>query len=107
MKTVTFDEALEMAIGGSYELPDGRSFWLEVVAVREIMGRVGPVIEAECERRSQQPTNGVVVPDELREAIERYDRLSFGLQWMKEHDAVEAASLKFVRSLLSQQGGDR
>lgn len=57
----TLDEALEIAIGGSYELPDGRSFWLDRVAVREIMGRVGPVIEAECERRSQQPTNGVAV----------------------------------------------
>lgn len=41
---------IDRAIGGTYELPDGRSFWLDHVAVKEIMRRAVPVIAAECER---------------------------------------------------------
>lgn len=41
---------INQAIGGSYELPDGRSFWLDHVVVKEIMRRAIPYIAAECER---------------------------------------------------------
>lgn len=41
---------IDRAIGGTYELPDGRSFWLDHVTVKEIMRRAVPFIAAECER---------------------------------------------------------
>lgn len=42
---------LEMAIGGAYELPDGRKFWIDVASVREILNRIIPVVGAEVERQ--------------------------------------------------------
>ncbi len=41
---------LQVAIGGSYIMTDGRSFWIDAAIVREIMKRTTPVILAECER---------------------------------------------------------
>lgn len=34
------EEALKLAIGGSYELSDGRKFWLDELAVQEIVKRI-------------------------------------------------------------------
>lgn len=31
---------IETAIGGAYEMPDGRSFWVDAVVAREITRRV-------------------------------------------------------------------
>lgn len=42
----TLRRKIDQAIGGSYQLEDGRSFWLDTVAVREILNRAMPVIEA-------------------------------------------------------------
>ena len=41
---------MECAIGGAYEMTDGRSFWIDAATVREIMKRITPVVLAECER---------------------------------------------------------
>lgn len=41
---------LQAAIGGSYIMIDGRSFWIDHATVREIMNRITPFILAECER---------------------------------------------------------
>lgn len=38
---------IETAIGGSYELPDGRNFWIDAVAAREITRRVVAAL-SEC-----------------------------------------------------------
>ena len=40
---------LQTAIGGSYVMSDGRSFWIDHATVREIMNRITPIILAECE----------------------------------------------------------
>lgn len=37
---------LQVAIGGSYIMDDGRSFWIDAATVREIMKRITPVILA-------------------------------------------------------------
>lgn len=41
---------MQAAIGGSYVMDDGRSFWVDTATVREIMKRVTPIVLAECER---------------------------------------------------------
>lgn len=44
------DMDLQAAIGGVYDLTDGRTFWVDHVVVREIMNRVRPILGAEAER---------------------------------------------------------
>lgn len=41
---------IDAAIGGKYELGDGRQFWIDGATVREIMRRITPFIGAEIER---------------------------------------------------------
>ena len=41
---------IDSAIGGKYELADGRKFWIDGATVREIMRRITPFIGAEIER---------------------------------------------------------
>lgn len=41
------DEMIEHAIGGSYEMPDGRKFWIDGPVAREIARRVAVKIEAQ------------------------------------------------------------
>ena len=40
---------IKAAIGGAYSLPDGRQFWLDAVAVSEILRRLTDMQEA-CKR---------------------------------------------------------
>lgn len=40
------DQELEIAVGGSYELPDGRKFWVDRPAALEIVRRVRAALSA-------------------------------------------------------------
>jgi hypothetical protein len=42
---------LDQAIGGSYELLDGRKFWMDKVVVWEVLRRIRPIVQAELERK--------------------------------------------------------
>lgn len=64
-------EEIEVALGGIYHLSDGRSFWMDALAVREILRRMQPfraVQEAEIAR--------------LKAEVER---------WRSQSDAAEKA----------------
>lgn len=37
---------LDGAIGGAYGLPDGREFWMDTAAVRQVIALIRPIIEA-------------------------------------------------------------
>ncbi|WP_430256488.1 hypothetical protein [Neorhizobium sp. DAR64872/K0K18] len=58
---------LQQAIGGTFQLPDGRSFWVDAVTVREIMSRIVPVIGAALETSGRVARNST--PPETRAAV--------------------------------------
>jgi hypothetical protein len=60
---------LDGAIGGTYQLPDGREFWMDAAAVRAILGRIEPVMLSWLEAQGRVTSTEAPIQDEVERAI--------------------------------------
>jgi hypothetical protein len=85
--------AIEQAVGGAYQLPDGRKFWVDTAAAREIARRVTALLSAQAAEIER-----------IREAVSDFIACHFGDDIPPERLARQAETRAALFAALGEEG---
>lgn len=81
------ERKIEVAVGGAYEMPDGRSFWVDRLVAEEIARRAARVVADEITRLQSALLGAQAQGEVFRSALEPFGKL---------HDEIEAAAALYA-----------